>query len=694
MLTSRSSYAEIEIRILAKHAAGYPVEMTLDDEQEFPPGVLDPGLLPWAASTSPADDGQRLFRWLFADPKLLAAWAEARGQNAQRRIRLRIDADAPELHALPWELLLDSSDAQAVQSLAAASATPFSRYLAGRWQPGNPILQRPIKVLVAIASPDPKALEPYGLAKVDVAAEWDALQSALAGLDAKLVLLCEPCTLTALEAELRKGYHVLHFVGHGAFDARQSQAQLFLADDQNQVKLATDQELAEMLARQLADTDARSDDKLRLVFLASCQTAARSPADAYRGLAPRLVTAGVPAVVAMQDLVPMDTARLFAGTFYKQLLNHGMADLACNEARSAILTANLPGAAIPVLFMRLRNGQLLGQRGQILGDRAEGFWATLLENIADGECTPFLGPGVTAGLLPSPVEIAQRLAEEYNYPFPATESLPRVAQFVGTLDNRRLRKEIVRAKVAGFTARMGRKADPADRQLSLDQLVASVGWPNGQQIAEGEMHQQMAELNLPLFVTTNSDSFMTRALQAKNPAARRETVKWREPVSQGAARPHFDLDPPPSPATPVVLHLFGTDDDLLSMVLTEDDYLDYLARISRDYEYLLPTSVQDALASTTLLFLGYRLEDLDLKVILRGLLSNLDLERWGMLHVAVQIEAETADQARQQEVTRFFQRYFANSKIDVYWGSTQQFIADLHARWQEYQQPGSRDHHE
>ena len=55
-----------------------------------------------------------------------------------------------------------------------------------------------------------------------------------------------------------------------------------------------------------------------------------------------------------------------------------------------------------------------------------------------------------------------------------------------------------------------------------------------------------------------------------------------------------------------------------------------------------------------------------------------------MLHVAVQIDAATFDEAKMQEVTRFFQKYFSKLKIDVYWGSTHQFIEDLHARWQEY----------
>jgi hypothetical protein len=701
-MSQTPAYADLEIRILPRGDADYPVEMTLDGDREFGPGYLDPAFLPWVPSADPAGDGERLFRWLTADDRIKAAWAEARGAASNRRVRLRIDQSAPELHAIPWELLREAEDSEGAEKalgadIAASSATPFSRYLAGRWQPGGPILQRPIKVLVAIADPD--GLDEYGLQPIDADAEWAALKSALASLEVQLTRLPSPrsASQTAsaqgsrsqiedLEAELRRGgYHVLHFIGHGSFSQRAGQAVLYMPGADGQAQLVRDADLAGMLARQLS-ADQRQDERLRLVFLGSCQTATRSPADAFRGLAPQLVAAGVPAVVAMQDLVPVTTAQAFAATFYRQLLDHGLADLAANEARATLITAKLPGAAIPVLFMRVRGGQLLGQRGQILGDRAASFWSTLLENIADGDCTPFLGPGVTAGLLPGPVEVARQLAAEYSYPFSATQSLPRVAQFVGTLDNRRLRKEYVRTLVTGFKSRLCLPGDPLDRGRTLTEVIASSDWPRGncQEMFETEIHGQLAGLGLPLYLTTNFDNFMGRALDDAGRPARRETVKWRETISRNAARPHFDLSPPPSPQNPVVLHLFGTDDDLLSMVLTEDDYLDYLARISRDYEYLLPTSVTEALASTTLLFLGYRLEDMGLRVIMRGLLTNLDLDRWGMLHVAVQIESEVADQEKLEEVTRYFQKYFSNSKIDVYWGSTQQFVADLHARWQEF----------
>ncbi|MGD8857718.1 MAG: hypothetical protein PVG33_15395, partial [Chloroflexota bacterium] len=201
-----AEYADLEIRILEKQQEGYPVEMTLNSEQQFPRGYLDPGLLPWVSSGKPAEDGERLFDWLVADEALKMAWAEVRGQRPRRRIRLRIDATAPELHAIPWELLRDAADGGAVQDLAATNATPFSRYLAGRRQPGGPILQRPIKVLVAIANPE--NLAKYKLAELDVDQEWQSLQEATADQDdMELTLLEQPCTLAALEETLKEGYH-------------------------------------------------------------------------------------------------------------------------------------------------------------------------------------------------------------------------------------------------------------------------------------------------------------------------------------------------------------------------------------------------------------------------------------------------------------------------------------------------------
>jgi len=671
-------YADLEVRILKKDASGYPVEITFNGEQEFPRGVLSPDLPVLTAGEASGQDGVRMFQWLFSDNALKTAWANARGQKPQRRIRLRIDEGAPELHPIPWELLRDIADGGVAIDLAAAEATPFSRYIAGSWVPGSPILKRPIRILVAVANPS--NLADFGLAAIDPDAELKLLQDAVAGNPKiELVKLEGPCTLEAIDAALRKGIHILHFVGHGKY--AEGTSVLFLCDAQGKVQLAKDTDIAEMFGRQLVDAGAQADDKLRLVYLSSCQTATSPPTEAFRGLAPRLVAAGLPAVLAMQDLVPIKTATEFSRSFYGKLIEHGQVDCASNAARASVMTARLPGAAIPVLFMRLRSGQLLGNRGMILGDVSAAYWRTLVSKIRRGQCTPILGPGVASELLPTPEDLARALASG-GYPFADTADLRRVTQFLGTTDNRDMRDRVVEQLTASLRRNLGSSNGTLKSlsDLQLDQ------WKRLSQAFETEIHQQLASLGLPLYLTTNFDNFLTRAIEARlggKGEVRRESVGLIQLEERAV------LSPQPSADNPVVLHLFGTDQDRDNMVLTEDDHLEYLARISHDHEIFLPASVNALLARNTLLFLGYRLEDLDLKVILRGLLKYLDLDKYDRMQLAVQIETENQDTSIQREVTDYFQqsfrRCFSNPKSDVkiYWGSAHQFMADLMVRMQE-----------
>lgn len=678
------TYADLEIRILAQQEEGYPVELTLDSEQEFPRGYLSRDFLPWVPGASPTEDGERLFQWLFADDELKLAWAEVRGRRSQRRIRLRIDAAAPELHAVPWELLRDSGHDSAPQDLAATVATPFSRYLAGRWQPGSPVLKRPVRMLVAIANPED--LNDYGMVPIQPEVEWSLLQQAVEGLDVELIRMPQPCTLAALEEELRKGYHVLHVVAHGTYSTKAGQAALYLADGENQVAAVHDADFADMLARQLADTDLLRDEKLRLVFLAACQTATRSPADAFRGLAPALVAAGVPAVLAMQDRVSVDTARLFARTFYRQLLQHGVVDLAGNEARSALLTASVPGAAIPVLFMRLREGQLLGQRGRITSERQDLFWPFLLEAIERGWCTPFLGPRVNAGLLPDAETLAEKLADRYGYPLQERKNLAQVAQFMAVNDPDLMRDAYLRLLQRSLFSYLGLKPSKEEKQrfraASFTETAEALNWAERVlEVQETEIHHLLANLQLPLYVTTNADSFMIEALKHRGLSPRRIGPRWQPQ----AGTPQYILSPPPSREEPVVLHLNGHDGDpeqQRHLVLAEDDYLAHFVRLSRDQETILPMNVLTAISRHTFLFLGYGIEDWDFRVLLQGLIAPIAQTGHEKLHVGVQFEPDQGREA--DKVIDYLRRYLGRFNMEIYWGTSQQFATELHARWQEY----------
>ena len=666
--------ADLEIRIFRRDDVGYPVEITLNGQQEFPRGYLDADILPWVPGGSLASDGQELFARLFADARLRGAWAEARGRATKRRIRLRIAPAAAELHALPWELL-----AEGPVMLSAQADTPFSRYLPVALPWSSEVTARPIRVLVVISNPD-DLQDRHNLSPVDVDAEREILETVFSTLDRNELyadFLEAPVTPERLEGALRKGYHVLHFVGHGAYSVRREQAALYMQDDVGHTRRVLDSELVSMIARQ--------GTRPQLITLVTCQSATRSTTDAFAGLGPKLVSVGVPAVVAMQDVVTIETAHKFEGTFYARLLEHGYVDQAANEARSTLLTAGRADAAVPVLFMRLKSGQLWGAeadaRGRVRGETPQTFWEGLIANIEDGECTPILGPRVHGRWLLTPNEIARLWSAQHKYPFPDKGNLARVAQYLASYHGARFpRRELLSTLKDHLVEQLPQELKPAGRigRLTLTQLIHDVGWQELVADDPNEAHRVLASLDLPLYLTTNPDSFMVEALAARGAHPVREFCRWDEHLDQMPSHLGQEEDYEPTPKAPLVYHLLGNDETRDSLVLTEDDYLRFLVRITAEQDRI-PSIIPEALSSSSLLFVGYSLYDWEFRVLMHGLVANLD-QRLGFKHVAVQLDfAEVNDT---EAVRDFVEKYFQDARIGLFLGDTAQFIAELRERWE------------
>lgn len=684
-MMAAESISDLEIRIFQhQEGQGYPVELTLAGQQEFPRGYASAELETWTPRGDPEADGRALLEMLLPSQSVLrGAWEQARGQSAQRRIRLRIDRAAPELHALPWEWLRDDR-----VLLSANADTPFSRYLPVALPWGSVVKQRPLRILVTLANPDDL---PDGLAQIDADLEQKTLQEAFAGAPAsELSCSFEPhITLKKLEEKLRQGYHIWHHIGHGVYRARLQQAELYLQDDEGYTCTVSDDKLTAMLDR-LA-----SGAKPQLVFLAACQSAVRSTADAFRGLGPKLVSIGVPAVVAMQDSVSVETAREFSRTFYTQLLDHGQVDQASNEARSALLTAERRDAAAPVLFMRLKSGQLWSAeadgRGKLLSAQApKVFWKTVMRLIEDETCTPIIGPHVHGRWLPTLADIAQQWAQEYDYPFGDHENLVHVAQYIDTTGGEDVsRRELARALRDAFKARLPEAWRPRGKQRTLTQLVQAAlqqevddasaasppGWARLAADDPNEPHRVLASLDLPLYVTTNCDNFMVEALAAQGKKPRRAFCRWHDGL------PADDVqDYEPTAEEPLVYHLFGSDEEMQSLVVSEDHYLDFLSNVLTKKDRI-PYAIRGPLAESALLFVGYNLHDWEFRVVMRGLVKTLDF-KFGYNHVAVQLEdvSETGEEAARS----FLQQYFQKAQINVFWGNPAQFIAELREQWEAY----------
>jgi len=292
-------------------------------------------------------------------------------------------------------------------------------------------------------------------------------------------------------------------------------------------------------------------------------------------------------------------------------------------------------------------------------DLGENDWTALLRRIKNGTCTPFLGAGACYGVLPLGNEVAKSWAKQYGYPLQDSDDLARVAQFLAV----------------GIDA-MFPKEEIAQRFKEA---------PSPQFTEDDEPHRVLASLPLPVYMTTNYDDFMERALQAVDRTPHPELCPWNKLVSR---RPSVraDREFEPTVQNPIVFHLHGHTDVPESLVLTEDDYLDFLVSLSKDKAQLLKPRIQDAMTGSSLLFLGYGIRDWDFRVLFRGLVEYLEIST-SRSHVSVQLVPGEGPLSpdESQKTQEYLERYFEKLDIRVYWGTCRQFAAELSKRWSDFE---------
>lgn len=345
-----------------------------------------------------------------------------------------------------------------------------------------------------------------------------------------------------------------------------------------------------------------------------------------------------------------------------------------------------------------------GLRSRKMGDAmlTDLHWQTLVAKIRAEACTPFIGAGACAGVLPMAGDLAKKLLEGEMAGRSAAAAAPAGE---GNAGGPRTVTE------PGSTAAMasGQNGAPASvappvpvkDQKNLSQVTQYLAvqhqdnsWPKLQiaglwrQAARpdftrpSEPHALLAGLGLPIYLTTNYDDFMVSALKARDTTPTREICRWNQQVADRSSV--FDAGYQPSPRQPLVFHLHGHTDDPDSMVVTEDDYLDFVVAISKDLasaptvagqRAVLPLRIRRAITSTTLLFVGYSLSDINFRVILRGLVGSLEPSS-RRLSIAVQLPPEDSDSLGRLE--KYLDDYFDwTMNVRVFWGTADQFARQL-----------------
>jgi hypothetical protein len=694
-----TDYADLEIGLRRHPASGYEVDLRYSQPDsdadirltrragDAPSIEFDRDRLRELVS-DPAAYGRLLGETLLSDPELRTAFEQARASaqslNVSLRVRLLIDPSAAELHSLHWETLRDPRDGAL---LFTGENIAFSRYLSSfDWRPVRLRSQSELKALVVVANPI--GLDKYDLPPADVTQELAHVQNNLGNIKSTALASGGSANLNRIVTNLRDGYDILYVICHGS--TRKGDTWLWLEDEEGNVARTSGTDIVTRLIE--------LPQRPRLIVLAACQGAGQGEAahtddeGALAALGPRLAEAGIPAVIAMQGTVSVKTVGDFMPAFFQELQRDGQIDRAMAVARGVV--RDRPDYWMPVLFMRLKNGRIWYVPG--FGDDRKNFekWPTIVGRIREGKCTPILGPGLRETLLGSSRDIARHWAEQYRFPLRPheREDLPQVAQFLSVNQEkdfplRELRKYLIseiRQRYANdLPDELRTDANPddlfavtrSDDEL-LDEMLTTVG-KKRREANPQDSYKTLARLPFPLYITTNPDNLLVDALKEAGKDPQIELCPWNEYIEQGDSLDKRLPDYRPSVKQPLVFFLFGRLNEPKSLVITEDDYFDYLIGVTGNKD-LIPKAVRRSMADTALLFLGFQLEDWNFRVVYRSIIGQQGSARRGSYaHVAGQIEPEEGRLLEPERARKYMEQYFQDSDISLYWGSSEDFLTDL-----------------
>jgi len=673
-----TAYAELEIGVHGTPTDAYQIELRFTDpesEGERPPvrgeAAIDRKAL-LVLHNDPDRYGKELGAQVFQDERVLEELREVQivfDKSNLDFLRLRLLLYAPELQGLRWELLRHP---QTDVHLATSEKILFSRFLLSRsWKPIRLRPKARLRALVAVAAPSD--VSKYGLAGVKRDEEIKRARASLQEID-KVDVAEAPLTLDRLKNHLREEVDILYLVCHGALVKGRTPV-LYLQNADGSTRPVEGREVAETLEKL---------SKLpRLVVLASCESAGKEEVSlggenptAEVSLAPLLAELGIPAIVAMQGKIGMETVAQAMPVFFRELLRDGQIDRAMAAARDRV--RDRLDHWMPALFLRLKGGRIWYEPG-FAGDKSEfEQWSSICGFVHRGECVPILGPDLGEYVYGTTHELAHELAKDSGFPLTWQDrsDLAKVAQYVST----RHSLQHARSKVRGVLFKhMKERAprllgeapgDPEPRKL-LERIATAL------EKNETDPFRILTKLDAKVYVTASADPLLEMSLERAGKLPVALVSRWRDERRDEECEPEFRGEP--TNDRPYLYYVFGKLTREEEWVLTEDDFFDYLIQSSK-YD-LMPLVVSDALTAGSLLFLGFRLDDWKFRVMFRQIRAKggfANLENYN--HVGVQVDPDEHTLADAQRAKKYLERYFLKAAIDIYWGTASDFLRDLRAQ--------------
>ena len=311
--------------------------------------------------------GMHLYRAIFngaVEALFERVFRQACSQQERLRVQLSFRQDVGELASLPWEYLYyPDTDAEPGFCFATALTLVLSRYMPSTSKRDETLRSTDNKLRILVVVSQPTDLGPVIAEPV-----IEQIEKLKEQLPIELTVHTDT-TLDSLVDKIEEvNPNVVHFIGHGRFNRDEAQGQIaLLAAVTNVAEWCADDQFASVFTQVRA--------RPRLVFLQLCESATvelSAFSATFAGLAPKLIQAKIPAVLAMQYPISNLAAIAFSKAFYESLGKGEAIDDSVQKGRFRI-TTRVAGAmnsrvfGTPVLYMRSRDGILLPQNNPLSG---------------------------------------------------------------------------------------------------------------------------------------------------------------------------------------------------------------------------------------------------------------------------------------------------------------------------------------
>lgn len=314
---------------------------------------------------------------------------------------------------------------------------------------------------------------------------------------------------------------------------------------------------------------------------------------------------------------------------------------------------------------------------------AKSWQQTITERIKAGKVVPLLSNVVSNDLvLGGNDALVEAYARYVAYPLENNTNLPHMTQFTGVTDEsvsdpRAVKEDYINfiknrlfdlAESEGAPAEVLAELEEEFDDVTFSEFSERLGYPrfNQDQVKSLLM---LAEFPLPIYLTTSYHNFMEVALRQAGKTPRTEICRWHKGLESVPSV--FDDDYQPTAKEPLVYHLHGFDKHPASLVLTEDDYMEFLVAISQNVGRgadPIPLRVRQSMADSSLVLLGYNLRNWDFRALFWGLIKPRPLQQTSVSIQLVPSEVER----------NYLQKYLGEFEFKVYWGDIYDYLQELY----------------